>query len=310
MPAVSVIVPVYNVEKYIERCARALFGQTLEDMEFVFVDDCTPDLSMEILAQVLEEYPGRKPQVKIVTNEVHLGTPATRRKGVGIAAGDYIIHCDSDDWPQPDMYGKLYSKAVSEDLDMVMCGVTRVLPDRPSTHLCGPVATDDLVESLLRQDILFFPVNKLFRRSVYGHDIKYSVHNMLEDAPMTVQLAYYCRSWGFVDEYLYNYCYRPGSVTDAEDTPEKLWQMKANVDMVISFLEGKGLSRKYRKAIITLKDWMRSRGRDLPRSYYMKLYPEINIPFLFDRDIPVMERLGHLTTLLGIHGISKPFRRK
>ena len=183
-------------------------------------------------------------------------------------------------------------------------------PDRPSTHLCGPVATDDLVESLLRQDILFFPVNKLFRRSVYGHDIKYSVHNMLEDAPMTVQLAYYCRSWGFVDEYLYNYCYRPGSVTDAEDTPEKLWQMKANVDMVISFLEGKGLSRKYRKAIITLKDWMRSRGRDLPRSYYMKLYPEINIPFLFDRDIPVMERLGHLTTLLGIHGISKPFRRK
>ena len=310
MPAVSVIVPVYKVEKYIERCARALFGQTLGDMEFVFVDDCTPDRSMEILAQVMEEYPERKPQVKIVTNEVNLGLPATRLKGVGNSTGDYIIHCDSDDWPQPDMYGKLYSKAVSEDLDMVICGVTRVLPNKPSTHLCGPIVTDDLVKSLLRQDTLFFVHNKLVRRSVYGHDIKCSVHNMLEDAPLTVQLAYYCRNWGFVDEYLYNYCYCSGSITDAEDTPEKLWHMKENLDVVISFIECKGLSRKYRKAIISLKDWMRSRGRDLPRSYYMKLYPEINIPFLFDRDIPFMERLGHLTTLLGIHGISKPFRRK
>lgn len=60
MPNVSVIIPVYNVEQYIERCARSLFGQTLDDIEYIFVNDCTPDKSMEVLARVLEDYPARK----------------------------------------------------------------------------------------------------------------------------------------------------------------------------------------------------------------------------------------------------------
>ena len=65
MPAVSVIVPVYKVEPYIARCARSLFGQTLKDIEYIFIDDCTPDRSIEVLREVLEEYPERKEQVRI-----------------------------------------------------------------------------------------------------------------------------------------------------------------------------------------------------------------------------------------------------
>ena len=72
MPKVSVIVPVYGVEIYIERCARSLFEQTLDDIEYLFIDDCTPDRSIEILKQVLEDYPQRKTQTIIHRMELYL----------------------------------------------------------------------------------------------------------------------------------------------------------------------------------------------------------------------------------------------
>ena len=76
---VSVCIPVYGVEKYIERCARSLFEQTMkDDIEFIFVDDCTPDKSIEILQKVLEEYPERKNQVKIIRHETNKGLTGAR----------------------------------------------------------------------------------------------------------------------------------------------------------------------------------------------------------------------------------------
>ena len=96
MPKVSVLVPVYGVEKYIERCARSLFEQTLDDMECIFVDDCTPDDSMQVLVKILSEYPRRKEQVKIIHHETNQGLPAARQSGLKIATGEYIAHCDSD----------------------------------------------------------------------------------------------------------------------------------------------------------------------------------------------------------------------
>ena len=309
-PAVSVIVPVYKVEKYIERCARNLFGQTLQDMEFIFVNDCTPDRSMEILEKVLEDYPERKPQVLFLSNEENRGLPYTRRKGIEAASGDYLIHCDSDDWPDPEMYRKMYSKAMSENLDMVICGARRVYPDNSVKAKPVITHTDDLLESLIYQDLYLYTWNKLVVRKAYDNDIRYPRYNMLEDAPLTIQLAYYCRSWGFIDECLYNYNYSPDSISVAWDSMEKVEQNRANVELVLSFLEEKGLSRKYSSAVMHLKSWVKFSALQLPRKYYLDLYPEANLPLFFDRRFTIVERLGHLTKILGIHGISKPFRRK
>ena len=125
MPKVSVIVPVYGVEKYIERCARSLFEQTLDDIEYLFIDDCTTDRSIEILQQVLEEYPQRKPQVTIHRMEQNSGQAAVRKWGMQNATGEYVIHCDSDDWVDTDMYRAMYEKAKEEDADVVLCGFVR-----------------------------------------------------------------------------------------------------------------------------------------------------------------------------------------
>lgn len=122
-PSVSVIVAVYNVEEYIAQCCHSLFSQTLKDIEYIFVNDCTPDNSITIVKSILENYPHRVHQVKIIEHPVNLGVGRTREDGVKAATGDYIIHCDPDDWIETDMYEKLYNTAVFESADIAMCDV-------------------------------------------------------------------------------------------------------------------------------------------------------------------------------------------
>lgn len=120
-PKVSVIVPVYKAEKDIERCCNALFGQTLDNIEYIFVDDCTPDDSVGIINRTLEKFPDRRSLVKVLHQEMNSGVSACRQLGLNNASGCYIIHCDSDDWPDIDMYETLYSKAIQENAEVVCC---------------------------------------------------------------------------------------------------------------------------------------------------------------------------------------------
>ena len=120
---VSIVVPVYNVAPYIEQFARSVFEQTLEDIEYVFVDDCSPDSSMDILLSVLEEYPHRKQKVKIVRHEKNMGIAVTRKDGYMKSTGEYMIYVDSDDYLEPRMLELMYAKAKEHDADMIVCDI-------------------------------------------------------------------------------------------------------------------------------------------------------------------------------------------
>lgn len=95
-PLVSVIVPVYNVAPYIERCAKSLFEQTLKDIEIIFVDDCSSDNSIELVKNLASNYPDRLAQIKYVRHERNRGLAQARKTGLDIATGEYVAHCDSD----------------------------------------------------------------------------------------------------------------------------------------------------------------------------------------------------------------------
>ena len=99
---VSICVPVYGVEKYIERCARSLFEQTYEDVEYVFVDDCTQDRSVELLQNVIENYPSRKDKVRIIHHKSNIGLGEARNTAVAASTGEFIMHVDSDDYIDKD----------------------------------------------------------------------------------------------------------------------------------------------------------------------------------------------------------------
>ena len=123
MPKVTICIPVYNVEKYIERCARSLFEQTLDDLEFIFVDDCTPDRSVKILKSIIEEYQLRFAEknytARIERMPTNSGLAAVRRQGYQFASGDYITFCDSDDVMPADAIETLYNLAVESGADIV-----------------------------------------------------------------------------------------------------------------------------------------------------------------------------------------------
>ena len=95
---VSVVVPIYKVESFIARCIHSLLEQTLTDVEYIFVDDASPDGSIAVLRRVLADYPERSNHIKVLTHAKNKGLPAARNTGLAVAQGEYIFHCDSDDF--------------------------------------------------------------------------------------------------------------------------------------------------------------------------------------------------------------------
>ena len=116
---VSILVPVYNVEKYFARCLETLFSQTYSGIEYVFVNDCTPDKSMYVLQETLEKYPSRANSVKIIENKQNLGIAIVRNTLLENATGEYVLFVDSDDWIEVDAIEKFVDKALQSNSDIV-----------------------------------------------------------------------------------------------------------------------------------------------------------------------------------------------
>lgn len=194
-PCVSVVIAVYNAEEYIAQCCHSLFAQTLENLEYIFIDDCSPDHSMEIVHSVLKEYPHRDKQVKIIQHSSNQGVSKTREEGVKAASGEYLIHCDPDDWTELNMYERLYNKAVSEDADIVLCDYWNHYYNDPGQYYIAETPKELTCRSLLASCLhAQHPLmscslcNKMIRTSYYNNvewpnQISYS-----EDVIVCVQI--------------------------------------------------------------------------------------------------------------------------
>lgn len=209
MPKVSVIVPVYNVSAYIEKCASSLFAQTLDDIEYIFVNDCTPDDSVEKIERTLESFPERVPQTRIVTMPANGGQATVRRQGAILATGDYIIHCDSDDWADLDLYESLYNKAIEDNADIVVCDEINEEKEGPVPHLVPdlPQCCRDVVRDFYKQPIGMFCHNKLVRRSLYvDNDVwPWDGLNMWEDNGLMTRLFFFGGKLSQIHSSYYHY---------------------------------------------------------------------------------------------------------
>ena len=123
MPKVSVVIPVYNCEKYLQACIDSLLGQTLKEMEFIFVCDASPDDSLAIP----RENEQRDARIRVIAFPENRGVSAARNAGVEAAVGEFIGFCDSDDWVEPQMYGALYDLAKEKDAQITFCCVYKDL---------------------------------------------------------------------------------------------------------------------------------------------------------------------------------------
>ena len=205
---VSVIIPVYNVGRYIEKCARSLFEQSLDDIEYIFVDDCSPDNSLSIVKSVSEDYPKRKNNIKYLVHDKNRGLTTTRNTGLAVATGEFIAHCDSDDWVDVAMYEKLYNHAVEENADVCFSNFNFVYENRLETYECTSVYVDKIqtINAYIGSGwtVLW---NMIARRKLYTeHQLK-SPENIsyCEDFYLSVRLFHYAKKIVKIDEPLYYY---------------------------------------------------------------------------------------------------------
>lgn len=250
MPQVSVIVPIYNVEKYIERCVRSLFEQTLEDIEFIFVNDCTPDNSMAILEKVMKDYPERERQVKITHHLKNQGLPVARNSGMALATGEYIVHCDSDDWVERDMYEKMYRKAVDTDADIVGCDFYyEYYNNRQYYGQNFDISPENCCQNLLlNKKMLPCIWSRLVKRSLYMvHQISFFPGiNMGEDFIVSLKLHTYARKIISIHEGLYHYVqYNSNSIVQ-QISLKQINDIENAHHEIEKFFREKNLYAKYR----------------------------------------------------------------
>jgi len=308
MPKVSVIVPVYGVEKYIERCARSLFEQTLDDIEYLFIDDCTPDRSIEILRQVLEDYPQRKPQVTIHRMEQNSGQAAVRKWGMQNATGEYVIHCDSDDWVDRDMYRAMYEKAKEDGADVVVCDYY-INNGKDNTYVNAFARTDKkgFLEDMLAMRVSWALWNKLVRRGLC--DIVYPLGAMGEDMAITTQNVYHCNRLSFIRKAFYFYVINPASITQVKDKDSvlnKYNQFIGNSIIAISLLEQAPGKAEYKNAVVALKwdakmlIWQEVRNKDIYK-LWKNTFSEINVGVLFCPLIKLSDKMKYLISYIHLY---------
>lgn len=314
MPKVTVIVPVYGVEKYIERCAISLFEQTLDDIEIIFVNDCTPDRSMEILDRIIEKYrflfEEKKYIVRTESMLTNSGQAAVREHGTKLAIGDYIIHCDSDDWVEKTWLELMYEKADNENIDVVFCDYYRVIDNRKVVceNKCDDGCSNDYyIRRLLTKQCCTSVWNKLVKRGIYqSRDFLYPQCNMWEDYYISTQLFFYAKKIGYLNRPLYNYFCNRQSICYASDYEKKLEQVVVNCDGILSFLKEHNLDMQYSEEIIVLKN---SAKREALSSFWAtdfyrlwkNIYPGIGGKYLFSRIVSLKDKFQYLIIMLGLY---------
>lgn len=310
MPKISIIIPVYKVEKYIERCARSLFEQTLDDIEYLFIDDCSPDKSIEVLKDILDEYPHRKSQTIIHRMERNKGQAAVRYWGVKNATGDYLIHCDSDDWVELDMYQQMYNKAIEEDADVVVCDyvVTNGTSVIKTINACHAKSPGQLIENCLFQRDPWSLCNKLFKRKAYSN-IEYPKGAMGEDMVITIQLLWNCKTLSYINKPYYQYFYNSESITKVctrDSCIRKFNQLLCNSDIVLGLIEKKHLEDSYEESLVVYKNFIRSILYPIvyEKQYHKKwnsMFKGLNRQVIFSKHISLSEKCRVILTMFYLY---------
>ena len=234
MAKVTVIIPIFKVEKFIERCANSLFMQTLQDVEYIFVDDATPDNSIKTLNNVLANYPERIPQVRIVHHKHNRGLPAARNTGLSYAVGEYIFHCDSDDYIDDLMLETMYNTAVSQQSDIVWSDWYLTF-EQNEKYMKQPNydSAFDALKGMLAGQMKYNVWNKLARRSLYtNNNITFPEgYGMGEDMTMMLLFAYATKVT-YIPQAFYHYVKLNPNAISQTFTSKHLESLKHNEQYV------------------------------------------------------------------------------
>ena len=240
--AVSVVVPVYNVEKYIDKCLNSLVNQTLKNIEIIVVNDGSPDNSSKIIEKYENKYPNL---IKSYVKE-NGGLSDARNFGIEKCSGEYIAFLDSDDYVNYDMYEKLYKKAVSKNFDVVVCDT--LYDYETKKKFCSSKINEDLFkkEDIKKMMVDFYPAvwNKIYKKSLFDNGIRFKKGIWFEDVEFIYRLIPSINSVGVVNEALINYVQREGAITKTFD--KRVYDYITDWNSIIDYYKSNNLFDEYR----------------------------------------------------------------
>lgn len=241
MKKVSIIVPVYNVEKYISTCLDSLAKQTLKEIEIIVVNDGSPDNSQKIIDEYVKKYPNMKSFIK-----ENGGLSDARNFGIKKATGKYIAFLDSDDYVTEDMYEKMYNKAISGNFDMVVCDLNYVYDDK----IIKAYSNIEKDTTNIKQAMInIYPAawNKIFKKKLFDNGIEFKKNVWFEDVEFIYRLLPNIKSIGVIHEHFNQYVQREGSITNTID--ERIYHYIDNWNGIIEYYQKNNLYKKYEKEL-------------------------------------------------------------
>lgn len=244
---ISVIIPVYKVEQYIQRCLESVIAQECDDfsIECILIDDCSPDHSMDIVEKQIKSYQGTGISFVILHHDVNKGLSAARNTGIRAATGDFLYFIDSDDHIMENSLKNLVTNFYNyPHVDLVMgnslcIGVNYLTNTEVTNNSSSPYLLDDKVSLwrlLLRRNLDHHAWNKLIRRSfILEHELFFDEGVIYEDIPWTYRIMSCLSSVLLVPGLMYLYEYNPGSIIHT--TPQKAESMISSFIFICDYLQ-------------------------------------------------------------------------
>ena len=206
---ISLIVPIYGVEKYIAKFAESALDQTYQDLQFILVNDGTKDRSMEILRDLIaNRYAHLQSRIVIIDKE-NGGLPSARKAGLDVAEGEYVLFADSDDWMETDAVEKVMAKADETHADIIYFDLIKEYGNRTSykreREYTG-ATKDDFIVNMFNYKSFGYTVTKCFKRKLYTENVIYFPKlGMHEDIYLMSQIIFHAKSLVHIPEALYHY---------------------------------------------------------------------------------------------------------
>ncbi|MGF2941895.1 glycosyltransferase family 2 protein [Enterococcus xiangfangensis] len=211
MCEISIIVPVYNVEKYLRKCVDSILAQTFTDFELILVDDGSPDNS----GAICDQYAEKDSRIKVIHKE-NGGLSDARNAGIEVAKGKYLGFIDSDDYIADDMYELLYNNIIKEKADLSICGIYHVYegkePERKIEKYMVLNRDEATVLIFHGNQISDHAVNKLYSRSIFS-ELRYPLGKYHEDSFTIVGILDQCEKVVVDTKQKYYYYHRDDSIT-------------------------------------------------------------------------------------------------
>lgn len=257
---VSILVPFYNVEKYVGRCVESIFSQTYQNIEYIFVNDCTPDKSMEVINEYIEKY-GVADKCKMIIHDQNKGISASRNDCLDFMTGEYFLFVDSDDYIDKDMVELLVEAAMKENADISGCGYIEEYPDYsvdfPQEYTNNH---DDMMRAITLLTIKGVMWKLLVRSSIvtdHRNEVRFIPdRNMVDDYLFCCQLFYYAQRFVGVDRCMYHWIqYNPNNYTHT--TIFAVESQAAALEKAEEFYREKGVYNIVEKELIMRKFFLK-----------------------------------------------------